>query len=214
MAPAVDFSLYAILDVAVLADLRLSLEEAAEWCAEGGARVVQLRDKTASSRRLFDEAARLVAITRRLDVLAIVNDRADVALAAGADGVHVGRDDLPVAAARRVLGPTAIVGATARSLDEALAAQAEGAAYVGVGSLYASRTKEAPLMTPATAGEIARSLRVPVVAIGGIDEVGAAKLSGMGLAGVAVCRALFEDRNEVTAAARRIRDAFLGAAAK
>jgi thiamine-phosphate diphosphorylase len=113
-----------------------------------------------------------------------------------------------------VLGPTAIVGATARSLDEALAAQAEGAAYVGVGSLYASRTKEAPLMTPATAGEIARSLRVPVVAIGGIDEVGAAKLSGMGLAGVAVCRALFEDRNEVTAAARRIRDAFLGAAAK
>ena len=117
MAPAVDFSLYAILDVAVLAELRLSIEEAAEGCVVGGARVLQLRDKMADGQRLFDEAARLVAITRRLGALAIENDRADVALAAGADGVHVGRGDLPVAAARRALPPAGIVGGTARSLE-------------------------------------------------------------------------------------------------
>jgi len=214
MAPAVDFSLYAILDVAVLAEFRLSVEEAAEGCVAGGARVLQLRDKMADGQRLFDEAARLVAITRSLGALAIVNDRADVALATGADGVHVGRGDLPVAAARRALPSAGIVVGTARSLEEALAAQAEGAAYVGVGSVFASRTKEAPRMTPATAGEIARALRVPVVAIGGIDAAGAANLSGLGLAGVAVCRALFEDRDGVPAAARRIRDAFLGVTAR
>ena len=211
---AIDFSLYAILDVAVLADLSLSIEEAAEGCVAGGARVLQLRDKRADTRRLFDEAVRLVAIARRLGVVAIVNDRADVTLAAGADGVHVGESDLPVAEAKRLLPPEGIVGGTARSLEEALAAQGEGAAYVGVGSIFASRTKEAPRMTPATAGEIARALRVPVVAIGGIDATGAAQLSGLGLAGVAACRALFEDRDGVPAAARRIRDAFVGVTAK
>ncbi|MFN0150734.1 MAG: thiamine phosphate synthase [bacterium] len=209
MTQAIDFSLYAILDVTVLSEAGLTLEDAAEAAASGGASILQLRDKAASGRALFDETVRLLRVTRKLGVLLIVNDRADVAAAAAADGVHVGRDDLPVEAARAVLPAGAIVGATARSLAEAQAAASAGATYVGVGSLFASRTKSAPRVDARDAGEIAHALDIPVVAIGGIDESGAAELARRGLAGVAVCRALF-DRTDVAVAARRIRGAFLG----
>ncbi len=209
MTQAIDFTLYAILDAAILMRAGLALEDAAEAAVSGGAGVLQLRDKTATGRALFECTVRLLGHTRRLGVPLIVNDRADVAAAAGADGVHIGRDDLPVAGARAMLPAAAIVGATARSLAEAQAAASAGATYVGVGSLFASQTKSAPRIEAHAAGEIARSLSIPVVAIGGIDESGAAELSGLGLAGVAVCRGLF-DRTDVALAGRRIRDAFLG----
>jgi thiamine-phosphate pyrophosphorylase len=138
-----------------------------------------------------------------------VNDRLDVALAARAHGVHLGDEDLPVEAARRIAPPGFVVGATARSLGAAEAAVRAGATYVGIGSLFASRTKEAPRMSVETAGRIARALDAPVVAIGGIDAAGAARLHGIGLAGVAVCRAIF-DEPDPAYAARRVRQAFLG----
>jgi len=210
MTQAIDFSLYAILDAAVLGGAGIALEDAAEAAAAGGAGVFQLRDKGATGRTLYDASVRLLRVCRRLGVPLIINDRVDVAAAAGADGAHVGCEDLPVALARRILGPGAILGATARGLAEARAAAGEGASYVGVGSLFASRTKSAPRIDARSAGEIARALDIPVVAIGGIDASGAAELSGIGLAGVAVCGALFES-GETTMAARRIRDAFRGA---
>lgn len=209
MTQAVDFSLYAILDAAVLDGAGLSLEAAAEAAVSGGAGALQLRDKRATGRKLYDDAVRLLRTTRRLGVPLIVNDRVDVAAAAGADGAHVGADDLPVDSARQLLGAGAILGATARSLAEAQSAARMGASYVGVGSLFASRTKSAPRMEAPAAGAIARALDIPVVAIGGIDESGAAALSGIGLAGVAVCRALFEGA-DAAAAARRVRAAFRG----
>lgn len=209
MKDAVDFTLVAILDLPFAEELGLDLEDAVDAACLGGAGVLQVRDKEGDGRRLYEAVAQFLPIAHRHGARLVVNDRADVALAAGADGVHLGREDLPVEAARRVLPAKALVGSTARGLEEAHVAAAAGASYVGVGSLFPSRTKEAPLLSLDLASEIACAVLVPVVGIGGIDEGGAARLSGRGLAGVAACRALF-GAEDITRAAIRIRAAFLG----
>ncbi len=209
MKGPVDFTLVAILDVPYAEGIGLDLEEAVDAACLGGAGVVQVRDKEDGGAGLLETVARLLPVTRRHGAALVVNDRADVAIAAGADGVHLGRDDLPVAAARRILPAKALVGATARGLEEAHGAAAAGASYIGVGSLFPSRTKEAPPMTIDLAAEIACAVLVPVVGIGGIDERGAARLAGTGLAGVAVSRALF-GAPDVARAAHDIRKAFEG----
>jgi thiamine-phosphate pyrophosphorylase len=205
----VDVTLVAILDVPFAEERGLDLEEAVDAACRGGAGMIQVRDKRDAGGGLLAVVERLAPVARRRGAALVVNDRADVALAGGADGVHVGRGDLPVAAARRILPPGALVGATARGLEEARAAAAAGADYLGVGSLFPSRTKEAPPMPIERASEIARGVSMPVVGIGGIDERGAARLAGLGLAGVAVSRALF-GAPDIARAARDIRRAFEG----
>jgi len=205
---AIDWTLYAILDVPFAIGRGLDVEEAAEAALAGGAGAIQVRDEESEGRRLFEVVSLLLPLARRRGAPLIVNDRADVALAAGADGVHLGREDLPIEAARRILPGRALVGATARSVSEAEAACESGASYVGVGSLFTSATKGAPPMSADAAAEIARAVARPVVAIGGIDAQGARSLSGLGLAGVAVSRALFGSE-EIRAEAQRIREAFL-----
>ncbi len=164
--------------------------EAARAAIAGGARVVQIRVKDRPAGEVL-EAARGVVAAAAGRALVLVNDRADLAVLAGADGVHVGDEDLPPAEARRVVGPDRLVGRTARTLDEARAAVAEGADHVGFGPIFASRSKA--LAVPPRGVDalrtVAASLGAPVVAIGGIAE---GTIAEVGAAGAA-CAAVIED---------------------
>lgn len=159
----------------------------------GGASVLQLRVKDRPAGEVLEVAERLVALARGR-ALVIVNDRADLAVLAGADGVHVGDEDLPVAAARAVVGPDLLVGRSTRTLADGLAALAEGADHVGFGPIFATATKrieEAPRGLGLLA-EVASRLPAPVVAIGGIglDTIG--PVAAAGAAAAAVIGAIFD----------------------
>ncbi|MFL5246322.1 MAG: thiamine phosphate synthase [Myxococcales bacterium] len=152
---------------------------------EGGARVVQLRLKDAPAGDLFRVAVESVALCRVRGALLLVNDRPDVARCADADGVHLGQDDLPPAAAREILGPDAIVGISTHSDAEIDAAKAAGADYVGFGPVFATRSKgKSPLPPPhGTAGlrrAVERASPLPVVAIGGITVATVAEVARAG----------------------------------
>lgn len=154
-----------------------------------GAPVVQVRvADTASDREAYELAVRVAALCRRYGATCLVNDRLHVALAVGAAGGHVGADDLPVAAARRVLGPAALLGATARQPDPARAAVAAGASYLGVGPAYATVTKDGlpPPIGPSGVAAVASSVAVPVIAIGGVTAARVPDLLAAGAHGVAV----------------------------
>src|SRR5690349_2634340 len=170
----------------------------------GGATMLQLRLKEESARSLVEIARTIQAMAP--DVPLIINDRADVALAAGAAGVHVGVDDLSPALLRRVAPPGFIIGASVGSDDEV--ARAAGADYVGIGPVFATGSKSdaGAAIGPQRFGELARRCGLPAVAIGGITSERVAPLLAAGAAGVAVISALF-GASDPTIAARAIRDA-------
>ncbi|HEY7768652.1 thiamine phosphate synthase [Longimicrobium sp.] len=158
----------------------------------GGAPAIQLRMKGAAARDMVEMAHALLAETRPAGALLFVNDRVDVAVIAGADGAHVGQDDLPVGAARRVSPPGFLLGVSAESVELALQAEAEGADYVGVGSVYATGSK-ADAGEPIGLGriaEVAAAVNIPVVGIGGIAIGNARAVVESGAAGVAVISAV------------------------
>jgi thiamine-phosphate pyrophosphorylase len=175
---------------------------------EGGATVIQLRDKTASTRTLVEEGLALRALARERGALLIVNDRVDVALAVDADGAHVGQDDLPASIARRLLGPERILGVSAANIGEAEDAVASGADYLGVGPIFPSLGK--PDAGPATGvallTELARRYTLPLVAIGGITAENAAATLRAGACGVAVITAIVA-ADDIAAATRSLRAA-------
>jgi len=160
---------------------------------EGGATVIQLRVKTMSDAALLAAASRIVSLARGR-ALVIVNDRADLAVLSGADGVHVGEEDLPVEAARRVAGPDLLVGRSTRTLADGLGALAAGADHVGFGPIFVTASKliAEPPRGLAMLAEVARQLPAPVVAIGGIglDTIG--PVAAAGAAAAAVLGALFD----------------------
>jgi thiamine-phosphate pyrophosphorylase len=163
-----------------------------EAIVAAGAPAVQVRVKDAADRDWFELATRVAARCRDGGALCIVNDRADIAVAAGADGVHLGADDLPVSAARAVVGPDLLVGATARDADQARAAVADGADYLGVGPVHATQTK-AGLPTPiGTEGlaEVTRAVDVPILAIAGMTAERTPAALAAGAHGVAVTGAV------------------------
>ncbi len=176
---------------------------------DGGATVIQLRDKKASTRTLVEEGLALRALTRERGALLIVNDRIDVALAVEADGAHVGQDDdMPIALARKLLGPDRILGVSAGNLEDATTAVAGGADYLGVGPIYATNTK-ADAGQPiglALLSELVRRYSIPLVAIGGIQAENAATVVQSGATGIAVISAVVSTE-DVVAATRRLRDA-------
>jgi thiamine-phosphate pyrophosphorylase len=159
----------------------------------GGAPVVQVRvEDIASDREAYDLTVRVVALCAEYGATCLVNDRLHVALAASAAGGHVGADDLPVEAARRVLGPAAVLGATVRSPGAALDAVAAGASYLGVGPAYATVTKSGlpPPIGPAGIAAVAAAVDVPVIAIGGVSAACVPELLAAGASGVAVVGAV------------------------
>ncbi len=138
---------------------------------EAGARLLQLRLKDASSREFLLAARAIVRLCRARDALLIVNDRADIARLAEADGVHVGQDDLPVAAARAIVGAERIVGVSTHSVEQARAAEAEGADYIGFGAIYSGGLKNvADAQGLERLRAVRAAVRIPIVAIGGISE--------------------------------------------
>jgi thiamine-phosphate pyrophosphorylase len=180
-------------DLYVITDERLGggrpHEEQARAALAGGAGLIQLRDKTATSRRLYVAACAIREMTQAAGALLIVNDRLDIALAAEADGLHVGPDDLPVAVARRLLRPGMVLGASAGSVEEAVAAERDRADYLGVGAVYEARGSKADAGAP-VGPERVRAIRaavgIPIVGIGGIKAENAAPVIQAGADGVAV----------------------------
>lgn len=161
-----DAGLYLVTDDRQTPAERRHVVEAA---LRAGVRVVQLRDKHSLGGALLREAEDLLALCQAHGALLIVNDRVDVALAAGAHGVHVGQDDLPYAAVRRLVPPAMLVGVSASTVAEAAAADRAGADYVGFGAMFPTATKsDAEYAGPARLREVLATVRCPVVAIGGI----------------------------------------------
>ncbi len=188
--------------------------EIAMAAVRGGATVVQLRMKDEPAREAVAAARAIAALCRAAGVAFLVNDRVDVALAAGADGAHVGQDDLPAADARALLGPDRLLGVSAATEDEARAAWRDGADYLGVGAVYGTSTKAdaGPPVGLDRIRAICRAVPVPVVGIGGITAENAAEVIRAGAAGVAVVTAvtLAEDMVEATRRLREQVDAALG----
>ncbi len=184
------------------------LEKVAEEVVAAGAGAIQLRDKESSARELLDLARRLRAVTALRGALLIVNDRLDVALAAGADGVHLGPKDVPVAAARRAAPRGFLVGRSAAEPRAARRAEADGADYLGCGAVFPTASKADAGAVVGVDGltAVAGSVRIPVLAIGGVTVGRAPLLSGSGAHGAAVVSAVMA-ADRPAEAARRLREA-------
>lgn len=185
-----DYSVYLVTDRALLAGRRLADVVAA--AVAGGVTVVQIREKDLCARDFVAEALECLAVTRPAGVPLLINDRVDVALAVGADGVHVGQDDIPAAMVRRIIGPDRILGVTAHDRAELEQAVADGADYVGSNAVFGTPTKSdiRPPIGPEGLRERYADSPIPVVAIGGIDHGNAADVIRAGADGVAVVRAI------------------------
>jgi thiamine-phosphate pyrophosphorylase len=187
--PRPPLDLYVILDPGATAGR--DLEAVADAVLAAGGRWLQLRHKTASTGELAAVAGRLVARVRAAGGVLIVNDRLDVALAVGADGVHLGQDDLPVAAARPLLRPGMVLGRSTHSVAQARDAQAEGADYIAVGSMFPTQTKpDFRLVGPELIRTIRPRITAPLVGIGGVTRENVAQVIRAGADGVAVISAV------------------------
>lgn len=183
-------ALIVVTDPAVPAGL--TLVEAVRAALRGGAPSIQLRAKDAPARATAQLARELLTETRAAGALLFINDRVDIALAAGADGAHLGDEDLPLAAARRIVPPGFLLGMSADSVQLAREAERDGADYLGVGPVYGTVSKAdagAPIGT-ARIAEVAAAVRIPIVGIGGIHAANAAPVVEAGAAGVAVISAV------------------------
>ena len=141
-----------------------------EKALQYGVSIVQLREKTGTTRSIYQRALKVKALTDRYQVPLIINDRVDLCLAIDAAGVHLGDEDLPAFVARKMIGSDKILGVSAKTVSAALEAQNDGADYLGVGALFPTQTKDTPLTKMATLHAIKQQVRIPVVAIGGIKE--------------------------------------------
>lgn len=196
----VDYTLYLVTNRELA--LPLSVEEAVEQAIRGGVTLVQLRDKKAGSRELFQAALALKKITDRYSIPLIINDRADIMLASGAAGVHVGQSDLPAGEVRRIIGLDKILGVSAATVEEAIAAEKAGADYLGVGAMFPTSTKKDTRHPSVdTLHQICCAVSIPVVAIGGINSGNAALLGKSGIAGAAVVSAILAGGHPEEAAA-------------
>ena len=194
--------LYLVLDTQALKG-RDAVEVAAR-AIRGGAKVIQLRDKQLMRGEVLEIARRLKEICAEKGVLFIVNDYLDIALAAGADGLHLGQEDLPLAEARRLLPIDSLIGCSATSLSQAVRAQAGGADYVAVGSIYPTLSKEKfKLVGLETLRRVRSRVSLPLIAIGGIDHTNVKEVMKAGATGVAVISAVL-GADDVEEATRRL----------
>jgi len=196
--------LYVIIDTPAL--LGRSHLEVASQVIRGGARVIQLRDKVQSKRKLLPIAQQLKTLCTEHDVLFIINDYLDVALDSDADGLHLGQDDLPIKVARRLLPPGKVLGCSVTTVEQAIAAQSEGADYVAVGSMYPTPSKETAVVVGlARLRQIRQAVSLPLVAIGGITKDNASEVITAGADSVAVISAVLGAESPEEAA-RQIAD--------
>lgn len=171
---------------------RFSHEDLARLAIAGGAEAIQFRQKQGSTREMIETARAMLAVCRRLGVPLIVNDRLDVALAVGADGVHLGQDDFPLAQAREILGPDKIIGGSASTLEEARFCRSQAVDYIGLGPVYptGSKADASPAGGLDLVRRVTREVDLPVIAIGGIGPANAPEVVSAGAHGVAVISAV------------------------
>lgn len=187
-----------------------TVEASVEAAIKGGATMIQLRDKEVTGREFYETAVRLKRVTDYYHVPLIINDRVDIAMAAAADGVHLGQKDMPAAAARSLLGPEKIIGVSAAKVEEAKLAQAEGADYLGVGAMYGTSTKaDTRPVTLETLMQIRQAVGLPIAVIGGIGKDNAMKFRKLGVNGIAVVSSVIA-QPDVEAAAAEMKRIFLG----
>ena len=202
----IDWTFYLVADSAFRRgrDFLRALEEA----AEGGATVVQIRGKNIGAGELFTLASAAVSLLEPHGIPVIVNDRADIARACGAGGVHLGRDDLPIEAARKILGSGSVIGLSVNTVEEAQEAERLGADYIGLGPVYATTTKDTPLpvLGPEGVARVKAAVGIPVVAIGGLNAENVAAIMKAGADGAAVVSSVW-GAPDVLASARKLRAA-------
>jgi len=207
MKNTIDYSLYLVTDRDLM--YAKSVEECVEQAVRGGTTVVQIREKTASSREFYEIAMRTRKITKKYGVPLIINDRADIALAVDAEGLHIGQKDLPYREARRIMGKNKIIGVSASNLTEAVAAAAEkGVDYLGVGAMFTTDTKkDADSTTMDELRRIRQIIKLPIVAIGGINKSNIPSFAGTGIDGIAVVSAIVS-QEDASGAARELKVLF------
>ena len=192
---------YGVSDRAWLAGR--SLKDVVAGALAGGATCIQLREKHLTTDEIVAEAAELIPLCREAGVPFLIDDDVEAALRSGADGVHVGQSDTELAEARRALGEDAIIGVSAQTVEQAQAAEAGGADYLGVGAVFATATKTDAILTPPPVlKEICASVQIPVTAIGGLNYDTVDAIAGCGADGAAVVSAIFaaEDPEAATRA--------------
>ncbi len=184
---------------------RQSLFEQVEAALGGGATCIQLREKGLDEAAFLAEAVAVKALCRQYGVPFIVNDNVAIAVKSGADGIHVGQEDMGAARVRKLIGEKMILGVSVRTVEQALLAQAEGADYLGVGAVFPTATKtDADSVSRETLKAICQAVSIPVVAIGGIDKENMSRLAGTGIAGVALVSAIFK-AEDIEAECRHLR---------
>lgn len=201
----IDYSLYLVTDHRNKTDEEFLniIEEA----IKGGTSIVQLREKTASTKEFYQLALKVKEITTKYDVPLLINDRIDIALAVDSEGVHLGQDDMPADIARKIIGDDKILGVSASTVEEAIKAQIDGADYIGSGAVFPTATKDdADSVSKEELKSIVDSIDIPVVAIGGITIDNATELKDTGIDGFSVVSAIMsaDDPKEASQKLREI----------
>ena len=167
--------------------------ERVEKALSGGVTIMQLREKDRTTREYISLAEKVHSIAQKYKVPLIIDDRTDVALAVGAEGVHLGQSDMPIDTARKIVGDKMIIGATTKTVEQALEAVKNGADYLGVGAIYPTTTKVKTVLTSVdTLEDICRAVNVPVNAIGGLNKDDCNILENTGISGICVVSAIMK----------------------
>ena len=204
---SIDYTLYVCTDRGLMSSK--TIEESVEKAIKGGAGVIQLREKDASGHSFYTIAESVHAITRQYGVPLIINDRVDIALAIGAEGVHVGQEDIPAKAVRSIIGPQMLLGVSASTVEEAVEAERDGADYLGVGAMNPTATKrDADSVTVEELIAIRAAVSIPIVIIGGININTIDHYRGLGVDGLAVVSAVVSAADPEKAA-RELKAAWL-----
>lgn len=196
--------LYAVTDRTWLKGRTLA--DVVEEAIKAGVTFLQLREKNLEYDAFLQLAREIKCVTDKYKIPYVINDNVQVAMAAGADGVHVGQGDMSPKDVRKIIGPDKILGVSAQTVEQAVLAEESGADYIGVGSVFPTSTKlDAEAVSLETLKEICKAVSIPVVAIGGINKDNAIKLAGSGIDGIAVVSAIFA-REDIASAARELRE--------
>ena len=203
-----DYTLYLVTDRQLMSCD--SLTEAVEQAILGGCTMIQLREKELSSLEFYNQAVAVKQVTDKYHIPLIINDRIDIAMAVQATGVHIGQQDLPAAAVRKVIGENMLLGVSASSIAEAIQAQQDGADYLGVGAMFPTGTKtDADSVSMEELQKIRAAVSLPIVVIGGINKGNAGRFKPMGIDGLAVVSAIIA-QSDIKAAAAELKDLFCG----
>jgi thiamine-phosphate pyrophosphorylase len=182
-----------------------SLTHVVEEAIKAGITFLQLREKDLDNASFLQLAREVKSVADKYEIPYVINDNVEVAMSCGADGVHVGQDDMAARDARRIIGPDKILGVSAQTVEQAVLAEKNGADYIGVGTVFPTSTKlDAEAVSFETLKEICEAVSIPVVAIGGINKDNAMKLAGSGIDGIAVVSAIFA-QEDITSAVRELR---------